>query len=112
MEALFGWSADADHSPCPLAPAYQLARNVLAARVGEDGGLRSNGGHALGLYDRRNPAMAPGGKSGRQWRAAVGALRVAGALRRLSWQGFLAQWPRGGALGWLKAEIGEKYGIA
>ena len=113
MEALFGWSAEADHSPCPLAPAYQLARNVLATRVGEDGALRPDGcGHALVLYDRRNPAMAAGGEGDRQWREAAGALRAPGALRRLSWQGFLAQWPGGGVLGWLKAEIREKYGIA
>ena len=41
---------------CPLQGTYQLARNVLAACVQPDGTVDANSGHALVIYDDRNPA--------------------------------------------------------
>jgi hypothetical protein len=111
MEELFGWSKHSQYRPCPLAPVYQLARNILAACVGDDRKLRFDLGHALVIYDQRNPALAPGGKGDMQWRAATNSLRLVGALRRLSWQAFLSQWPRHSDLDWLKEELGAKYGL-
>ena len=56
--------------PCPLDGTYQLARNVLAACVRPDGTVDANGGHALVIYDDRNPAFLPGGEAAWQWEAA------------------------------------------
>jgi hypothetical protein len=106
----FGWASDIDHRPCPFKSTYQLVRNVLAACV-KDGDLDFDTGHALILYDQRNPTMASGGGGDSQWRAASKAIKAPGALRRLSWQAFVAQWPNDRALNWLKEELDAKYGI-
>lgn len=111
MAEIFGWSPDEDHRPCPLSSTYQLARNILAACVCEDGTLDANGGHALVLYDNRNPCMQAGGKADIQWQAATGALRTEQLLTRLSWQSFVSQWPKDAVLDWLKVELDAKYGI-
>jgi hypothetical protein len=108
---LFGWDPDRDHQPCPLGSTYQLVGNVLAAGVGDDGVLRLDHGHALILFDQHNPAMAAGGEGDRQWQAVVGALRPATLLRRLSWQSFIAQWPRNAVLDWLKSALKQTYGL-
>jgi hypothetical protein len=108
---LFGLSSDTDHRPCPLYKIYQLTRNVLAACVDERGEYQIDHGHALIIYDQRNPAMAKGGLCDLAWRAAHGTLRDSSRLRRLSWQAFVAQWPSDEKLDWLKAEMGTKYGI-
>jgi hypothetical protein len=107
----FGWASDIDHRPCPLAFTYQLARNVLAACV-KDGNLDFGNGHALILYDQRNPMMAPGGRGDKQWCAAYKDIKVSGALRRLSWQAFVMQWPSDRALNWLKEELDAKFRIS
>jgi hypothetical protein len=111
MPEVFGWTADADHNPCPLASTYQLGRNVLAVGVGTDGRFDAGRGHVLVLYDKRNPAMGNAGHGESQWRIANAALRIPGMLRRLSWQRFIAQWPRDAALDWLKSEMDAKFGI-
>lgn len=108
---LFGWNKDADYSPCPLASCYQLARNVMATCVGADGTLDVARGHALVIYDARNPAMAAGGLGDEQWRATKSALRSPALLRRLSWQSFIAQWPSDTVLNWLRSELNAKYGL-
>jgi hypothetical protein len=108
---LFGWRADVDHQPCPLQSSYQLVRNILAACVKDDGSLSVDNGHALIIYDGRNPTMAFGGDGDRQWSATYNALRPTGVLRRLSWQVFIAQWPIHPAFDWMKNELRAKYGI-
>lgn len=110
-EQLFGWTPDSYHRPCPLAATYQLVRNVMAACVHEDGTVRTDRTHALILYDRRNPAMSPGGIADRQWSAATSAMAVPGILRRLSWQSLLAQCPTDPVLEWLRTELDAKYGL-
>jgi hypothetical protein len=109
---LFGWPSETDHRPCPLASRYQLVRNILAACVDEKGALDQQHGHALIIYDARNPSMVSGGKGDRQWREASDALRFPGLLRRLSWQAFISQWPTDPVLGWLKQELVAKYGLS
>lgn len=111
IPGLFGWSTDIDHRPCPLASTYQLARSALAACVGADGAFDAGRGHALILYDARNPTMERGGEGDSQWQSANAALRAAGVLRRLSWQAFLSQFPPDTVLDWLKGELGAKFGI-
>jgi Restriction Endonuclease associating with ARP len=107
---LMGWAADVDHTPCPLRETYQLVRNVLAACTrGER--LDTERGHALVIYDRRNPTMSTGGHGEAQWKRASDSLRPPGALRRLSWQAFIGQWPSDAVLDWLKDELAAKYGL-
>ncbi len=71
LPELFDWSADRNMKTCPLDGTYQLARNVLAACVRPDGTVDADGGHALVIYDDRNPAFLPGGEAAQQWEAAT-----------------------------------------
>ena len=97
--------------PCPLDGTYQLARNVLAACVRPHGTVDANGGHALVIYDDRNPAFLPGGEAARQWEAATGALVRRPLLRRCSWQRLVAQIANDPDLAWLVDGLAAKYGI-
>ena len=110
LPELFGWSADSDMKPCPLADTYQLARNVLAACVQTDGTLDVHRGHALVIYDERNPAFLPGGEAARQWEAATRAVRRP-LLRRCSWQRLVARLANDPDLAWLVNGLADKYGI-
>ena len=56
---IFEWSGSEDHRPCALRATYQLVRNILAACMRDDGVLDMDSGHALVVYDERNPAFAP-----------------------------------------------------
>lgn len=60
IPSIFKWQNEY-HDPCPLRKPYQLVRNVLAAVVRSDSKIKMENGHALLLYDERNPAFKPGG---------------------------------------------------
>ena len=109
LPELFDWSADRNMNPCPLQGTYQLARNVLAACVQPDGTVDANSGHALVIYDDRNPAFLPGGEAARQWEAATGALVRRSRLRRCSWQRLVAQLATDPDLAWLVNGLAAKY---
>ncbi len=111
LPQVFDWPADHDHEPCDFGAVYQLARNALAAVVTDDGDIDSTRGHALIVYDARNPAFQAGGKADRQWETAVAACLLPGLLRRVSWQRLLTSMATAPELGWLVAAMGEKYGI-
>ena len=100
-----------DHLPCPLEPTYQLVRNALAAAVAEDGSLEPDRGHALILYDARNPAV----RGDRQSRSAVASRDCGvpdpGLLRRLSWQQLLVNLDGRADLSWLTSALKAKYGL-
>ena len=108
---LFAWPADRDHTPCPFGLVYQLARNALAATQTPDGAFDPGGGHALVLYDARNPALQAGGKADAQWEAAQSACLVPGLLRRLTWQRFAEHTAAAPELMWLTEGLKEKYGF-
>ena len=111
LPRLFAWPPDHDHDPCPFGAVYQLARNAFAAAVTPSGETDPARGHALVIYDARNPAFDAGGEADRQWEAAVGACLVPGLLRRITWQRlaeFITQAPE---LTWLVDGLREKYGI-
>ena len=108
---IFDWSGSEDHRPCPLRPTYQLVRNILAACVCDDGVFDIDSGHALVVYDERNPAFAPGGSADLQWWATIRALRYPRLLRRVSWQKLAAHLAHSRELGWLTEGLREKYGI-
>ena len=111
LPELFAWSADRDMKPCPLDGTYQLARNVLAACVRPDGTVDADGGHALVIYDGRNPEFLPGGKAARQWEAATRGLVGRPLLRRCSWQRLVAHLANDPDLTWLVRGLAAKYGI-
>lgn len=108
---LFDWDADVDHRPCPLSPAYQLARNVMAACT-FNGSLDTQNAHALVIYDGRNPAFLPGGDADRQWWTTLAALRHPRLLRRLSWQRLAQHLRQFDDLAWLCDGLRDKYGFA
>jgi Restriction Endonuclease associating with ARP len=110
LEALVGWRLDIDQQPCPLRKTYQLVRNALAASV-QNGILDTARGHALIIYDQRNPTMWLGGYGAEQWKLATETLRNPGVLRRISWQAFIGQWPRDEVLDWLRKELSAKFGF-
>jgi hypothetical protein len=110
-DELFGWNSGAEHRPCPLNSTYQLVRNILAACVQDGGALNVERGHALILYDERNPTMKDGGVGEGQWLAAKGALKSSNVLRRLSWQKLLAQAPNRPMINTLKSGLRAKYGF-
>ena len=108
---LFGWAADRDHVPCPFGSVYQLARNALAAAVTPESELDASGGHALVVYDARNPEYMANGKADRQWRSVSEACLVPGLLRRLSWQRLVAELTRAPELTYLVKGMRNKYGL-
>jgi hypothetical protein len=108
---LFDWRGDQDRRPCPLDSTYQLARNVLAACVGEDDGVDIENGHALVIYDERNPDFSPDGRAEEQWQTTTRALRHPRVLRRVSWQRLARHLQQFHDLDWLTTALAEKYGI-
>jgi hypothetical protein len=108
--AVFNWNPGTDHSPCPLAWIYQLVRNVLAATVRQDR-VETASGHALIIYDERNPAFWPGGDARSAYDAACKALRHPGLLRTVSWQRVIDQLSAAGDLRWLVDGLEAKYGL-
>ena len=111
LPRLFHWQADRDHDPCPFWKVYQLARNALAATLTGEGALNHTGGHALVVYDARNPEFQVKGKAEKQWQQAVNERRIPGLLRRLSWQRLMVAVARAPELKYLVDAAGEKYGI-
>ena len=108
---LFDWSADRDLVPCPFKDVYQLARNALVAALTPDGRPNPSIGHALVVYDARNPEFRNGGVAEKQWNQAVDACRMPGLLRRLSWQRLMTAISRAPELGYLVQGISQKYGL-
>ena len=110
VPAVLDWTPDVDHSPCPLEPTYQLVRNVLAATVRQDR-VETASGHALIIYDARNPAFWPGGKARSAYDAVYEALRHPGLLRKVSWQRVIGQLSAAADLRWLVDGLEAKYGL-
>ena len=107
---LLTWLAGADLQPCPLRSTYQLVRNILAACVRPNGDL-DPAGHAVLLYDARNPEFAEGGKGYRAWEAVRSALKNPALLRRCTWQELVARLRRDDELNWLTGALRSKYGL-
>ena len=108
---LFTWRSDADLIPCPLNANYQLVRNVLAAGVNGDGMVSREAGHAVLIYDDRNPAFRDGGKGLAAYRKTQDALHERTLLRRCSWQTITAHLRRQNILPWLMELLELKYGL-
>ena len=111
IPAVFDWSATRDMSPCPLLPTYQIVRNILAAVVDEDGRVDPSSGHAVFIYDGRNPAYELGGAADAQLRQAAAACKVPGAIRRVTWQELMRACSGSTDLRWLPEAMKVKHGI-
>lgn len=109
MPRLFSWDAAVDLRPCPLAATYQLVRNVLAVAVGPDGIIGA--GHAVLLYDARNPAFQSGRAGQIVLETTRAALREPERLRRQSWQVILGALREHSVLPWLTDLLAAKYGL-
>jgi len=123
---IFGWSPDIPRGECPLLQPYQLIRNVLAACIfGKDceRHVELGRGHAVLIYDARNPEFAPrtdsrsGDRPGRGWNAyreVKDSLVAVGndvLLRRCSWQQIVGAMAVDPALTWLVVALNRKYGL-
>jgi hypothetical protein len=111
LPQLFAWPGDRNHEPCPFGAVYQLARNALAAVVTPDGDVDPSRGHALVIYDARNPAFQAGGDADRQWEAAVAACLAPELLRRLSWQRLISFIAEPHQLAWLVDAVRQKHAL-
>ena len=76
IPALLQWNVEADQSPCPMRVPYQLVRNLLAAESG----------HAVLVYDSRNPHFQRGGACAESFEGLRNDLHDPSRLRRCSWQ--------------------------
>jgi len=108
---LLCWPADEDHVPCPLKDTYQLVRNILAACVGEDEKLCPERGHAVLLYDERNPAFREGGAGWNAYEGVKASLKNADRLRRCTWQGITVRLREDEEISWLAEQLNLKYGF-
>ncbi|HEY3382630.1 MAG TPA: hypothetical protein VGK32_12725 [Vicinamibacterales bacterium] len=89
---------------CPMCEPYQLIRNILAAN--RPGCSR---GHALLIYDARNPAFRP--RRNGTFEVLQEALLDPTVLRRCSWQSILSAMMDRPVLEGLVLEVELKYGL-
>ena len=108
---LFDLDSENDHSPCPIASNYQLARNILAAGVTPDGNASVNNGYVVLFYDERNPAFTNGGKALHSYNQTIHQLRDPRMLRKCSWQKIINLMRSKSILPWLTEELDKKYGF-
>ena len=109
IPVLFDWPKEEDQVPCPLLDSYQLVRNILAACVNEKRELDPGNGHAVLLYDDRNPSFFPGGKGFITYQFVKGALKDPARLQKCTWQAVLGVINKD--FDWLKKSLGTKYGL-
>jgi len=108
--ALFDWKGSEADPFCPLNQNYQLVRNVLSACV-KDERVSPRTGHAVVIYDNRNPAFRPDGKAGKSFNETRSALLNKHSLRKCSWQSIVKQMRDNRILPWLIEDLAQKYGL-
>ena len=108
---LFHWDGEHDLNPCPVGANYQLVRNALAAGVRPDGHVSTSNGHAVVIYDERNPAFQEGGKGWIAFTETRQGLREPTMLRKCSWQRIIQHMREKNILPWLRELLAYKYGF-
>ena len=108
---LFKWTINSDLNPCPMKKNYQLVRNILAAGVKPDRTVSVRNGHALLIYDKRNPAFQQGGKGLIAYTETQKQLKEPTMLRKCSWQRVIKHIREKNILSWLTESLVLKYGI-
>jgi len=111
VPSLFKWKNDSNLNPCPLNKNYQLIRNVLAAGVKPDGTVSVNNGHAVLIYDERNPAFQNDGDGLIAYMETRKALQEPTMLRKCSWQRIVQHVREKDVLSWLTENLTLKYGL-
>jgi hypothetical protein len=111
IPSLFKWKNDSDLILCPLNKNYQLVRNVLAAGVKPDGTVSLNNGHAVLIYDERNPAFQNNGDGLIAYMEVQKALQEPTMLRKCSWQHIVQHLREKNILSWLTENLSLKYGL-
>jgi hypothetical protein len=94
---------------CPLNRNYQLFRNILAVGVRKDKTTSTENGHAILIYDERNPAFLQAGKGYISYYETKRALINQKMLRKISWQRIVKTLRFNNTLPWLTEGIEEKY---
>ncbi len=107
---LFKWKNNSDLNPCPLNKNYQLVRNILATGV-KGGIVSAKNGHAVLIYDKRNPAFQFDGKGENAYLETKRALLEPAMLRKCSWQCIVQHLRENKILPWLTEELKLKYGL-
>ena len=107
---LLKWQKDIDHIICPLSSTYQLVRNILSACI-KNGDISENYGHALLIYDERNPSFKNQGKGDIAYTLTKNSLINKKLLRKCSWQKIINYLRSNNELDWLTDEIKLKYGM-
>ena len=110
VPSVFKWKNDCDNIPCPLNKNYQLVRNILAAGV-KDGIASARNGHAVIIYDERNPAFQFDGEGENAYLETKRALKEPTMLRKCSWQCIVQHLRENKILPWLTEELKLKYGL-
>ncbi len=108
---LFRWKNDIDLSPCPLNRNYQLIRNILAIAVSTDGEVNTKLGHAVLIYDGRNPSFQEGGDAYNSFVDVSSNLIEPLMLRKCSWQRLIVEMRSHKLLPWLTEGLAQKYGL-
>jgi hypothetical protein len=109
---LFRWSPnELTCDTCPAYTTYQLARNLLAACLTDNGDVDPRRGYAVLVYDERNPAFQSGGVGMQAWEEAKRSLQHPRLLQRCSWQQVMPLLERDAQTHALRQEINAKYGI-
>ena len=111
IPSLFKWWSDIDLKPCPLNKNYQLVRNILAACVRDGGQIEPENGHAVLVYDERNPAFQKDGKGYKAFEKTRSALRNPSLLKKCSWQKIINGLKQNSESQWLTEALHKKYGL-
>ena len=110
VPGLFTWKNNIDHHQCPLNKNYQLVRNILAAGL-KNGIASARNGHAVIIYDERNPAFQEGGDGLSAYIETRKALHEPTMLRKCSWQRIVQLIKEKSILSWLTDQLALKYGL-
>ena len=108
IPAVVDWAVGEEARPCPLRRPYQLVRNILAACVSE-GVLERRRGHAVLVYDARNPMFQK--SSTGTFDLLRNRLKDRMLLRRCPWQRIVAAMAGCDDLHWLVRALDQKYGL-
>lgn len=111
IPTLFKWPGDTDIKPCPLYRNYQLVRNVLSVCTRPDGHVSPENGHAVLIYDERNPEFQKDGGGYVAFEETRQALREPETIRKCSWQRITGLMRSKTVLPWLTEQLELKYGL-
>jgi len=86
-------------------------RNILAGCVRPNGSVLPEKGHAVFIYDERNPAFQKGGRGYIAFEDTRKALKEPHLLRKCSWQRIVNHLRGKNEFSWLVEQLEIKYGL-